>query len=268
MLTLADWESARVVSDDLEYLTEKWVPAFDEGALRRDSPLLRRLLVEGQYPKSWTALGLPDEPYVSAADLDAALGNVNRDYLQYAIAPAADEVGLLMEAALREGTQVKVHYMVIEDIPPGAVVALPAEYPRRFGAALVAIPPDVVAREGGEEVVRQLHAQFGVRKVRALPLSEYLQSPAALVGGVAVSRGDLIRYVTNKLGGAHFDSDRSRPGDSRLALLDHRLAVVEPEHGVGINNVYAEALSIAQAVAGSTDAARFRETFAVTEKPT
>jgi hypothetical protein len=65
--------------------------------------MLRRLLVEGQYPNAWTTLGLPGEPYISATDLDAALGGVTRQYLQYALAPPAEQVGLLTVSALREG---------------------------------------------------------------------------------------------------------------------------------------------------------------------
>jgi hypothetical protein len=48
VLSHAEWESARVVYEDLEYLAEEWTPAFDEPALRRISPMLRRPLVEGQ----------------------------------------------------------------------------------------------------------------------------------------------------------------------------------------------------------------------------
>jgi hypothetical protein len=229
--------------------------------------MLRRLLVEGQYPAAWTALGLPGEPYVSALDLDAALGTVSREYLQYALAPVAEEVGFRMAELLSQVGQVQVQYKTIQEVPPGAVVAVPLDYPRRFGAALIAIPPDVVSAQGGEEAVRQLHAEFGRRRIRALPLSEYLASPAALVQGEVVSRSDVIRYLANKLGGAHFDPDRSRRGDDRLALLDYDLAVVKPEAGAGISNVYAEALSVAQAVGTSGDAARFRSVFAATEEP-
>ena len=77
----------------------------------------------------------------------------------------------------------------------------------------------------------------------------------------------MIRYVTNKLGGAHFDPDRSRQGDERLALLDYDVAVVEPQRTAGITHVYAEVLSVAQALAESADAARFRTVFEASEPP-
>jgi len=92
-------------------------------------------------------------------------------------------------------------------------------------------------------------------------LTQYLRSPAAVVASVAASRTDVIRYVANKLGGAHFDPDRSRGGDDRLALLDNALAAIAPDTGLGINNVYAELLSIAQTLGESADAARFRSSF-------
>jgi hypothetical protein len=264
----AEWESARVVAEDLEYLANGWVPTFDKAVLRRDSPILRRLLVEGQYPRVWMDLGLPDEPYVSAPDFDAALGNVSREYLQYALAPVAPEVGVLMASALPSGFDVKrVQLKVIQDVPEGWLVAVPEEYPRRLGAALVAIPPDVVQAAGDEQAALQQHVQFGEHKVRAVRLSDYLRSPAAIILGVEVSRSDVIRYVANKLGGAHFDPDRSRKGDDRLALLDQELAVIVPGTKAGINNVYAELLTVAQVVGESGDAARLRAAFASTAEP-
>jgi hypothetical protein len=118
------------------------------------------------------------------------------------------------------------------------------------------IPPQAVADAGGEEAARQRHAEFGKRSIRGLSLTDYLQSAAAIICGEAVSRRDVIRYVANKLGGAHFDPDRSRRGDERLALLDYDVASIAPERASGLNNVSAELLSVAQSLGTSGDAAR------------
>ena len=106
-----------------------------------------------------------------------------------------------------------------------------------------------------------------MRKIRGLPLSKFVRSPAALIGGVEVTRSDVIRYVANKLGGAHFDPTRSRSGDDRLSLLDVPITTVEIEGAPVLSNVYAEMLSITQFLAQSGDAARFRDAFRRVEVP-
>lgn len=77
----------------------------------------------------------------------------------------------------------------------------------------------------------------------------------------------MIRYVANKLGGAHFDPTRSRSGDDRLSLLDVPITTVEIEGAPVLSNVYAEMLSITQFLAQSGDAARFRDAFRRVEVP-
>ena len=82
-----DWDRARIVDEDLAYLIDIWQPSLDEAVLRRDSPMLRRLLVEGQYARAWRDLGLPGEPYVSAPDFAAGLGETTGRYVQFATSP-------------------------------------------------------------------------------------------------------------------------------------------------------------------------------------
>ncbi len=42
-----DMERARVVAEDLEYLFAEWNQDIDDASLRRSSPVLRSLLIEG-----------------------------------------------------------------------------------------------------------------------------------------------------------------------------------------------------------------------------
>jgi hypothetical protein len=43
-----DKELVRIVSEDLDYLTQEWNQDIDDASLRRASPVLRSLLVEGK----------------------------------------------------------------------------------------------------------------------------------------------------------------------------------------------------------------------------
>jgi hypothetical protein len=85
---------------------------------------------------------------------------------------------------------------------------------------------------------------FGLRK--------FLHSPSIVVRGTVITRGDIISYVANKLGGSHLDPTRSG-AEERFSFLDEGLA-----HLAVANKraPYFELLSIGQAVLRSSDAAR------------
>jgi hypothetical protein len=261
-LTHDEWQRGQVVDDDLRYLMDEWAPRLDEGSLRRDVPILRRLLIEYQWGQAWRSLGLPREPYVSASSLDRALHETTRDYIQFASAPPATEIAAAMTAAPGE---VQIKLQVIEDVPAGSVVAFGPGFPQHLGLILVAIPPEAVANRDRDQVVAQ-HVRPGRRHVRALPVAQFLASPFALITGVEVSRRDVIKYVANKLGGVHFDPSR-RPQDAKLHLLDQRLAALMVHGTQPFNVIYVELLSIIQFVAESGDAARYRDVFSRIKPP-
>jgi hypothetical protein len=69
--------------------------------------------------------------------------------------------------------------------------------------------------------------------------------------GKRFSRAQVVKYVANKLGGAHFDTRRGhRKEDPDFILLDK---VTPTVHLLDKPAIYFELLSIGQAVAGSHD---------------
>jgi hypothetical protein len=89
-------------------------------------------------------------------------------------------------------------------------------------------------------------------------LSRFLNSPAFVVQGSIISRQHVVQYVSNKLGGAHFDPDRNMQDkvERLFAALDQagaRYFILEKPA------VYFELLSIGQVVAQSEDAHRLIE---------
>jgi hypothetical protein len=80
--TTEDYERARMVAEDLAWLRDEWTPKVDAASVRRVSPLLRSLLIDGQYVRAWRAIGLPGEPYISATDLAAAVGKMDRTLIR------------------------------------------------------------------------------------------------------------------------------------------------------------------------------------------
>jgi len=263
LLNRDTWERAKIVAEDLEYLADDWRPSLDERQLRRDSPILRRLLVDDQYGDAWRDLALPGQPFISAPELSAMLGQTNRDYIQYATAPTSFTVA----NSLLGGGQLKMG--VLADTPQGATIAVSPGYGQQYGLMLVVIPPDVVATAAaiGRDALTE-NMKLGRRHVTGLSLSQFLDSRFALILGAEITRQDVIRYVANKLGGAHFDSGRNRRGDDRLKLLDAfaktRLEITDKRP---VNAVYIELLSIAEYLAESSDSSRFREVFRKTPSP-
>ena len=88
-------------------------------------------------------------------------------------------------------------------------------------------------------------------------LRAFIEAPCIIVQGAPVSRRLLVKYVANKLGGAHHDSSRGTTPEERVfAALDTTLDHVEI---AGKNAVYFELLGAGQAVAESEDVGRFLE---------
>jgi hypothetical protein len=252
---------ARAVEEDLAYLQDEWEPELHAPTLRRLSPTIRRLLVYGDYEKAWRTVGLPGQPSITATDLDAMLGSVDRSVVELAFAPPAPTVAGLMT----EGGD--LHVVTPASVGPSLLILIPG-LDAGLGTIFAAVPYSklsYITADPSEEARREFRERLGQRVERSLTVSEYLRSPAAWVNGVLVTRQDVIGYVTNKRGGAHFDPKRDRKNDARLALLDKTLARYAPTGAPEAPYAFAELLSIAEFLAASPDATRFRQQFAAVE---
>jgi hypothetical protein len=90
---------------------------------------------------------------------------------------------------------------------------------------------------------------------RKYRLSEFLASPAVVVDGVLVNRRNVIQYIANKRGGAHFDMSRKKDEEAYRLLDKVMNAFQVAEH----RSVFFELLAIGQAVAQSPDAKHLRD---------
>lgn len=261
-LPLADLEldEAGVVAEDLEYLMDEWVPKLVPREVRRVSPVIRRLLVDGLYGRAWRKLGLPGEPWVTATSLDAMLGAVDRSLIVVACAPPGSTVSRVM----RGGT---MHIRANREIPEGSTIVVVPGGEAGLGPIVAAITAEnlnLTLAKPGEAAKDEIAAGIGHRLERGMSLTHYLNSSAALVDGVRLSRRQVIEYVANKLGGVHYDSTRNRKRDEKLAILDSQLAVYAPANGPSATFAHGELISIAETLAESSDAARFRAGYAKT----
>ena len=84
-----------------------------------------------------------------------------------------------------------------------------------------------------------------------ISLHQFVEAPCIVAEGQLVSRRMLVNYVSNALGGAHYNPNRNRKKTAKIfSLLDRASEKFEFEDK---NLVYFELLSIGQAIAKSKD---------------
>jgi hypothetical protein len=147
---------------------------------------------------------------------------------------------------------------LLEHIPLGNVI---------LGAA-----GGVITRHGEAQITLSMRPWPGmlanprlmeVPPLSELPLHAFMSATAMVINGKKLSRRELVKYVANKCGGAHFDEDRDETEDEAVRELE------ATEWWAKVSNqpiMYYELLSIGQAVAKAPDVARFLEKVATTSK--
>ena len=207
----------QLVRDELNYLQGKVRTDVSRTEVRIISGILRKLLYDGLLYATWKAMRQESEPKIEFVDLQAVLRDTPREYVHYAYAGGA-------------------HL-------PGA---------NHSGWVLYVFPKDVHEANGtpeglAQEVAERLHP--GVKTFRTL--HEFMASHCVESGTFGVSRIELVRYVSNKLGGVHLDKGRAAwedPLGSAYRLLDEEHIVVGKRLGA-----HYEIMSIAEDLCGSAD---------------
>ena len=116
--------------------------------------------------------------------------------------------------------------------------------------------PRQLGQEMGAKILERLNSGTHREAVR---LSQFTAAPCLIDGGVPVSRRTLIKYIANKLGGAHLDSKRDDPEGPLFRILDRlRAERVQADKPV----IYFELLAIGQALAASPDMLKLMEAHA------
>lgn len=207
----------QLVRDEFNYLQGKVRTDVGRTEVRIISGILRKLLYDGLLYATWKAMRRDGDPKVEFVDLQAVLKDTPREYIHYAYAGGA-------------------HL-------PGA---------NHAGWVLYVFPKDVHEAKGspetlGQELSEKLHP--GAKTLRSL--HGFMASHCVASGTFGVSRIDLIRYVSNKLGGVHLDKGRASwedPLGSAYRLLDEEHMIVGKRLGA-----HYEIMSIAENLCESTD---------------
>ena len=92
-------ELVETVASDLIFVMEKWDNEIDDQSLRRSSPILRRLLVDGELQRAWKHAGFIKEPLITASTLDLILRTVELPKIRMASCGGASYKGTEIRGA-------------------------------------------------------------------------------------------------------------------------------------------------------------------------
>jgi hypothetical protein len=215
-------ELVRVVASDLDYLAGMCSQnRVSDDDLRRCSVQLRSLLVEQNLLMAWRKFGFKGQPTIIAPRLESEAYDLSRVWL--GIAGGGTYEGIT--GSLIVGRVEGVNGICL---PPKATLELPSESELKH------------------------HYPF--------KLSGFVDAWGIVVNGKTVRRSEVIKYVANRLGGAHYDERRL---EGAFVALDKAVLRL---NFFGKNPVYYELLAIAQLMANAPDIQKFRE--AVRVEPT
>ena len=114
----------------------------------------------------------------------------------------------------------------------------------------------VAAPQVYNRVLTQQEIQAQVKLGPPIPVDmsfqQFVEGACIVVEGTPISRRNLVKYVANKLGDAHYDPKRDKRWQ-RLLDQAQQFSITD------MNAIYHEMLSIAQVIASSPDTARLKE---------
>jgi hypothetical protein len=215
-----DIELVRAVSEDLDYLFNEWNQDIDDASLRRNSTVLRFLLVYENLQKVANYVGREIRimtPALCKFIKEEHLKNID-----------------LYQAggATYNGAQVMVS-IVTYHLP---------------------------SKEERDKIASWMHEDF--EKICPVKISAYLTQISFGIEGTAINRAELIKYVANKLGAAHYDNSRDESGKDAALVRKYLLLDKVRKGQIKItdkNILYFELLSIGQRVVNSQDVRNLRK---------
>lgn len=216
-----DADLVRVVSEDLDFLFNDWNQDIGDASLRRSSPVLRSLLVEGR------------------------LGNVAHH--------VGREIRIMAPAICKFITEDDVKG--VDYYQSGGAKCNGME----LGSATAIYR--IVPAEERKVIVDRTQKYLG--KSYPVKLGTYLKQMSFAIGGIPINREEVIKYVANKLGGAHYDSSRTSATHQNDTSLEQKYLLLDSVRSritvADKNAIYHELLSIGQRVINSRDVRHLRK---------
>lgn len=210
-----------IVSEDLDYLSDEWSQDIDDSSLRRASPVLRSLLIEGQFMK--VANMLNETVSIMAPEISKNEEHLNDTSIVFYQSGGASYKGMQVQFAKQLNR---------------------------------AMSPEEI-KESYEMQKNLIGQNYPVK------LSKFMRQISFMINGVKINREEVVKYVANKRGGAHYDSSRSTEKSGSKGELEQKFVLLDGVHDGVImadkNSVYYELLSIGQRLIKSNDVQRIRQ---------
>lgn len=210
-----------IVSEDLDYLTEEWSQDIDDPSLRRASPVLRSLLIEGQLIK--VAQMLNETINIMAPEISKNEDHLNDKSIVFYQSGGANYKGMQVHFAK------KLHR---------------AKSPEEI-------------KESYEKQRDMIGQSYPVK------LTKFMKQVSFVINGVKINREEVVKYIANKRGGAHYDDTRNTKTAGSKGELEKKFLLLDEIHDSIIladkNSIYYELLSIGQRLIASHDVQRIRQ---------
>lgn len=218
---LPDIRLLLTVLEDLDFIESEWGGDISEGTIRRNSPMLRYLLVDGKLKEAGAML-------------------------QHRIRILTPESSLEKNLPDIEATQFFMS--------GGAKISSGFVESCQF-----------VNRAWSAEEVKRNYEESRKFAARSLPVNidAFLSQTSFIYGKARINRREVIKYVSNKLGGAHYDSKRVRitstdglsREEEKFPLLD---AISKDWKILDRNPIFLEMIGIGQKVINSNDVKKLK----------
>lgn len=214
-------ELIRIVGEDLIYLKEEWNQDISDASLRRASPTMRNLLIEGNLLK--VANLLNEQITVLAPEISRFESQLDDPYISFYQCGGAKYKGVTVQSM------------------------------KMYSRALS-------GKEIKEDYERDKNS---MDRSYAVKLSKFLKQCSFVIEGVKINREEVIKYLANKRGGAHYDPSRDIDKKGSKGELEQKYKLLDKVHDGMIscdkNAVYFELLSIGQRLVNSPDVQRICE---------
>jgi hypothetical protein len=211
----------KIVSEDLDYLSEEWTQDIDDASLRRASPVLRSLLIDNQLLQ--VASIFNEEIKIMAPAISKFDGYLNDSSIVFYQSGGAKYKGMEIQF-LKQLNRAK------------SPEEIKADYER------------------DKDIIGQTYP---------VKLSLFMKQISFIINGVKINREEVIKYIANKRGGAHYDGSRKTDLIGSKGELERKYLLLDNVHNSRFttdkNAVYYELLSIGQRLIESNDVQRIRQ---------
>ena len=216
-----DHELIRIVSEDLDYLNDEWNQDIDDASLRRSSPVLRSLLIEGYLMRVVNMLN--EQVMVMTPLISMKEDLLNDPSIIFYQAGGAKYKG-----------------MEVQFLSQGNRALSPEEIKKSY--------------EEQKELIGKNHP---------IKLTKFMKQVSFMINGIKINREEVIKYIANKRGGAHYDGSRNDKKPGSKGDLERKFILLDSIHSGTVmadkNAVYYELLSIGQRIIASHDIQRIRQ---------